>query len=385
MDAPPAASTRRGRQRLRERLLDGFEGRTGLLRFWHLQRQHTVPAKLPWYYYLGSLLLLFAAIQVATGILLLLYYEPTPSAAHESVARIISEVRFGWIVRSLHYWSSHAMVATLLLHLARVFLTASFKRPRELTWMLGVGLLLTVLGFAFTGYLLPWEQAAFWGTTVGSGIAGQAPWLGPFLKAMLRGGAQVGGATLTRFFALHVMLLPAALLVLLAAHLALVWKHGPSEPLARLAGTGAARDRRVRFFPVQARKEAAVACFVFAALLLWVAWRAAPLGDPADPLRTPEHVKPEWYFLFSYQALKYIPSRALPGGISTFQVAVLAQALPLLALLLWPYLERSPERRWRRRRAALSLFFLALLALLVLTYLGVYAGKTEPIFGIAVS
>ena len=362
---------------LLDRLRQGVEQRTGLRSLFTKLRQHTVPARLPWYAYLGGLLLFFLGIQTLTGILLLFYYQPSPATAHGSIEQIMGKVRFGWIVRGLHYWASHAMVITLALHLVRVFFTASFKRPREITWMLGVGLLIVVLGFGFTGSLLPWDQSAFWGATVGVNIAGQTPWIGPFLRALLRGGRHVGAATLERFFALHVIVLPGAIVALLAAHLALVWKHGPSHtPSNQGHDTGMAP-----FFPVHARKEAALACFVAAALLLWVAWLPAPLGEAANPLATPENVKPLWYFLFSYQALKFIPSLTLPGGLTTMQLAVLAHAVPVLGLLLWPFIERSPEPQWRRRRPALLLACLMIAALSLLTYLGAYAGGAEPLLG----
>ena len=369
-------------ERLGDRLAREFELRSGLLGLWARLRQHTAPARMAWYSYLGGALLLFFAVQAVSGVLLLFYYQPSPAAAHASIEQLMGEVRFGWIVRGLHYWASHAMVAALLLHLARVFFTASFKRPRELTWMLGVALLVVVLGFAFTGYLLPWDQTAYWGTTVGTSLTEQAPWVGAYLKAVLRGGRQVGAATLERFYAMHVVVLPAAMLVLLGGHLALVWKHGPSET-GKWRG---AQDRRLApFFPVQARKEAALACVVMALLLLWVAWRPAPLGLPADALHTPDNVKPAWYFLSSYQMLKYVPSFNLPAGLTTFQLAVGVQVLPFLLLLFWPFIERSPECSLRRRLMPMSLACLAIVIVALLTYPGVYAGGTEPIFGIDIS
>src|SRR5437870_10266613 len=184
--------------------------------------RHTI-----WYYFGGMTLFLFS-VQVVTGILLLLYYRPTAESAFESVQFIMAEVRFGWLIRSIHSWSANLMILTLFIHMASVYLTRAYRRPREATWISGVGLLVVVLGFGFSGYLLPWNKLAFFATQVGTQIVGSVPIVGAFLLRFLRGGENVTGATITRFYAFHVAILPATATALLALHLLLVQLYGMS-------------------------------------------------------------------------------------------------------------------------------------------------------------
>src|SRR5438034_10526319 len=184
--------------------------------------RHTI-----WYYFGGMTLFLFA-VQVVSGILLLLYYRPTAESAFESVQFIMAEVSFGWLIRSIHSWSANLMILTLFIHMASVYLTRAYRRPREATWISGVGLLVVVLGFGFSGYLLPWNKLAFFATQVGTQIVGSVPIVGSFLLRFLRGGESVTGATITRFYAFHVAILPATATALLALHLLLVQLHGMS-------------------------------------------------------------------------------------------------------------------------------------------------------------
>jgi quinol-cytochrome oxidoreductase complex cytochrome b subunit len=169
-------------------------------------------------YYLGGITLFFFIVQVITGILLTIYYQPTPEAAYSSILLIMNGVRFGWLIRSIHSWSASLMVLFCILHLLRVFFQAAYKKPREVTWILGVLLLLLTLGFGFTGYLLPWDQRAYWATTVGSQIAGALPVVGEALLRFLRGGAEITALTLSRFFGIHVLVLPISLAVVLLGH-----------------------------------------------------------------------------------------------------------------------------------------------------------------------
>ena len=181
-------------------------------------------------YYLGGITLFFFMVQVITGILLVLYYRPTPDEAYESILFIMNNVRFGWLVRSIHAWSANLMILFCFLHLIRVFVQGAYKPPRELTWVVGVILLGLTLGFGFTGYLLPWDQRAFWATTVGTDIAGSVPVVGPYLLRFLRVGQEVTAFTLNRFFGLHVMVLPLTLGAVLMIHLLLIHQTGLADP-----------------------------------------------------------------------------------------------------------------------------------------------------------
>jgi cytochrome b6 len=184
-----------------------------------------------WYFCLGGITFALFLIQGATGILLSLYYKPTPEAAYESILFIMNSVRFGWLIRSIHSWSASLMIATCVAHMLRVYITGAYKRPRELNWVAGVFLLLLTLGFGFTGYLLPWDQKALWGSTVGSEIVGVVPLIGGTLLGLLRGGAEITGLTLTRFYGIHMLVLPLLLLSFLAVHFVIIRRQGISGPL----------------------------------------------------------------------------------------------------------------------------------------------------------
>lgn len=182
-----------------------------------------------WWNTLGSASLFLFVVQAATGIFLTVYYTPSPDHAYDSIQYIMTGVAFGWLIRGIHHWGATLMVVVVFLHMVRVFVTASYKYPRELTWVIGVCLLLLTLGMGFTGYLLPWNQQAYWATTVGTSIAGTVPFLGPFIQNALRGGADLSALTLSRFFAAHIWILPALLVGLIGVHLYLIIKHGESQ------------------------------------------------------------------------------------------------------------------------------------------------------------
>ena len=181
-----------------------------------------------WWNTLGSASLFLFLLQGATGIFLSVYYTPSPDHAYDSIQYIMNGVAFGWLIRGIHHWGSSLMVLVVFIHMIRVFVTASYKYPRELTWVIGVGLLICTLGMGFTGYLLPWNQRAYWATTVGTSIAGTVPFIGPFIQNALRGGTDLSALTLSRFFAAHIWILPAALGGLIGVHIFLIIKHGES-------------------------------------------------------------------------------------------------------------------------------------------------------------
>ncbi|MBI4730905.1 MAG: cytochrome b N-terminal domain-containing protein [Chloroflexi bacterium] len=181
-----------------------------------------------WWNTLGSASLFLFVLQGLTGIFLTVYYTPSPDHAYDSIQYIMTGVEFGWLIRGIHHWGASLMVMVVFIHMLRVFVTASYKYPRELTWLIGVGLLLVTLGMGFTGYLLPWNQKAFWATTVGTAIAGSVPWVGEFILKALRGGTDLNALTLSRFFSAHIWILPVMLAGLIGVHLFLIIKHGES-------------------------------------------------------------------------------------------------------------------------------------------------------------
>ncbi|MFQ6057301.1 MAG: cytochrome bc complex cytochrome b subunit [Anaerolineae bacterium] len=181
-------------------------------------------------FFLGGITLFFFFVQGVTGILLALYYRPTPEAAYESILLIQNQVNFGWLIRSLHSWSANLMIVFCVLHLLRVYFQGAYKPPREMTWVVGVLLLAVTLAFGFTGYLLPWDQRAYWASTVGSEIAGAVPLVGSILLRFLRAGTDITALTLTRFFGIHVLVLPVTLTVLLLAHLFMIHQQGLFDP-----------------------------------------------------------------------------------------------------------------------------------------------------------
>lgn len=205
-----------------------FDERTSWRKVWEAIFLRKIP-KVNWFYTLGSATLFLAINQAITGILLTIYYVPTPDHAYNSVQYITNQVTLGWLVRGLHHWGASAMIVLVGLHMVRVVVFGAYKFPRELTWFTGVFLLLVVIGFGFTGYLLPWDQKAYWATTVGTRIAGTAPIIGDYLSRIIRGGNEISAVTLVRFFGAHVWVFPSLLALLIGVHLYLVIRNGISE------------------------------------------------------------------------------------------------------------------------------------------------------------
>src|SRR5947209_7440176 len=260
-----------------------------------------------WYYFGGMTLFLFA-VQVATGILLLLYYRPSAEGAFESVQFIMTEVKFGWLIRSIHSWSANLMIATLFIHMFSVYFLRAYRPPREMTWVSGALLLFIAIGFGFSGYLLPWNKLAFFATKVGTEIAGVVPIVGRPVLRFLRGGDDVTGGTLTRFFGFHVAVLPAIATALITVHVLLVQLHGMSVPPS-MEGK---EVKKMKFFPNFFLRDLIgwiLAIGVLAALAALFPWE---LGEKADAFASaPAGIKPEWYFLFMFQTLKWLPAKIL--------------------------------------------------------------------------
>ncbi len=316
--------------------------------------KYLLPRNINVWYTLGAVLLTLFALQIATGILLLVYYNPTTDEAFHSVQRIMNEVPFGWLIRTVHAVGSNVIVMALLLHMLSVLFMGSYKRPRELTWVAGFLLLLLSLGMCLTGYLLPWSQLSFWATTVATSSSREIPLVGDIAIRILRGGAMVGQPTLGRFFALHVIGFPLLFGLLVLFHLFCVRRVGISRPPfgpdwqpAEPSTTFHHEEHPggIPFFPHYVAKDAAIIAF-FLALLLGVVFFAPGLFfppaafEPADPFVTPKGIKPEWYFLWAYQTLKIFPSEFL--GLAV-------QGVTVTLLLVLPFLDGSPERRPGRR------------------------------------
>jgi quinol-cytochrome oxidoreductase complex cytochrome b subunit len=210
------------------RVLRWLDDRLGLTGIYRTVLDRKVP-KVNWAFTLGSATLFLVVLQVVTGVFLTVYYVPHPDQAYDSINYIMNDVAFGWLIRGLHHWGATLMVILVVLHMLRTFVYASYKYPREVTWVTGVLLLLVTLGMGFTGYLLPWNQRAYWATTVGTSIAGTVPFVGPIIEQALRGGTELSTLTLTRFFSAHIWMLPAALLGLLGVHVYLVIRLGISH------------------------------------------------------------------------------------------------------------------------------------------------------------
>jgi quinol-cytochrome oxidoreductase complex cytochrome b subunit len=213
-----------------ERVIDWLDERTEIRGIWAALMERNIPIGVNWWFTLGSATLFIFILQAVTGMFLAMYYSPSPDHAYDSIQFIMNEVMFGRVVRGLHHWGASAMVILITLHMLRVFIMGAYKYPREMTWVVGVILLLLTLGFGFTGYLLPWDEKAYWATTVGTNMAGTVPVIGGFLLKVLRGGSELGAVTLTRFYAIHMLVLPALTLVFVGIHLFLVIKQGISAP-----------------------------------------------------------------------------------------------------------------------------------------------------------
>ncbi|UCC49943.1 MAG: cytochrome b N-terminal domain-containing protein, partial [Gemmatimonadota bacterium] len=288
-----------------------LDERLGLGDFQKLALQKEVPIhRHTVWYYLGGMTLFLYLIQIATGILLLFYYRPSAEHAYESVQFLMAEVEFGWLVRSIHSWAANLMIFTAFLHLFSVMLLKAYRRPREVTWVSGVLLLGLALAFGFTGYLLPWNELAYFATRVGTQIVDAIPLIGRFTGRVLRGGADVTGATLTRFYAFHVAVLPMVTAFLLAIHLYVVQKHGMSVPpdVERRGGAKGAMP----FFPHFLLRDLVGWLSALAILAALAAYFPAELGEKADPfVSAPAGIKPEWYFMFMFQTLKYLPAHIL--------------------------------------------------------------------------
>ena len=319
-----------------------------------------------WYYFGGVSLFLFI-IQVVTGILLLLYYKGGEELAFESIQFIMSKVQFGWLIRSIHSWAANLFILAAMIHMFSVYFGKSYRKPRELTWLTGMLMFFLALGFGFSGYLLPWNELAFFATKVGTDIAGVVPFIGDSIMVFLRGGEDVTGATLSRFFGFHVAVFPGIFTLLLAIHLLLVQRQGMSEPIGMESDPGSER-KTMPFFPNFLLRDLLLWLIVLNLLAILAVFFPWELGRKADPFApAPAGIKPEWYFLFMFQTLKYIP-----GKIFIMDGELLGIFLFGAAGLLWvlvPFWDTQSSKGLRNRKINyIGLFAVGFI--IVLTILG---------------
>ena len=340
-----------------DRIGEWFDQRTGARRIREVLLDEPLPPGTGWAFTLGSILLGLMAVQLLTGAFLTMYYAPTPDHAYDSI-RFIDSLAPGRIVRGLHHFGASFIVIFLVLHLLTVVWYGAYKPPRELTWLCGLALFGLALAFALTGYLLPWDQRAYWATVVTINIARLTPVAGDAIAAVLQGGASVGALTLTRWYSVHVIFLPAALIVLIVAHLALMRRQGISGPLRPHEGEPSA------FYPFHAARDVVAISLVLAVLATMAFGGAPDLEPPADPTDATYIPRPEWYFLGLFQLLKYFPGRLEVVG------ALIVPGIVAALLVLLPWLDRGADRHPRRRPFVMSGVIAGLIGVVTLTALG---------------
>ncbi|MFZ0787355.1 MAG: cytochrome b N-terminal domain-containing protein [Candidatus Acidiferrales bacterium] len=338
--------------------------------------QHAVPRETAsWFYVFGSAAFVVFLLQIVTGILLALIYVPSAGEAWGSLQMLNHNVPLGWYIRALHGWGSNFMVAIVLIHMVQVFLFGAYKYPRELTWIVGVFLLLVTLGMAFTGQVLRFDQDAYWGLGIGASIASRVPLLGPSIVHLMLGGPIIAGATLSRFFALHVFVIPGLLIGFVAVHLLMVVKLGINEwPMPGRSVRKATYVKEYHeltkkdglpFVPGAIWKDLFFGAFVLLSIAA-CAYYFGPFGPsgPPDPTIIQTAPRPDFFFLWLYAVLSF-----LPPSMET-PVLLIGPVLAILALLLLPFIFGEGEKSWRRRPIAVLTILLAAVSLSALTQLG---------------
>ena len=285
-----------------------------------------------WWFCLGGTPAYLFVVQIVTGILLALYYQPSPATAYESIRYITNEATFGWFLRSMHKWAATLMIAAVILHQMRVYFTNAYRRPRELNWIIGMCLLMATLLTGFTGYSLVFEQLSYWGATVAANISDAVPFVGRFAKQMLLGGDEYNARTLSRFYILHAAVLPTTIVLLVVCHIAQVRMHGvtefpdPQEPPDR--------PRHFNFFPDHMLSELIIGLVLMIVLCALATVLPASMGPKADPLTTPEVIKPEWFFYVSFRWLK----------LFSLSFAVISSGFIVGAMFVWPWIDKVLRR-----------------------------------------
>ena len=346
----------------KRRILDWFDHRTGIETAIRNFLYEEIPGSSGWHQVFGSVAVFLFLVQAFTGILLAFNYAPTPGDAYNSLKYIIGEVTGGRLIHGLHHWGASMMIVVVVLHMTQVFLSGAYKKPREATWMVGVLLLLITLGFGLTGYLLPWDNRAYWGTVVTTQIAGQVPLVGSYLSRFLATNGSVGVVTFARFYGLHVLILPPLTTFLVMFHIYLVRKHGVAPTPGEVAPPK-------KFFPEQMLKDVIAVFAAFVALYSMALFVAVPLGGLADPTDLNYIPRPDWYFLFLFQALKFFKGSLEPVG------SVLLPTLGVLALILTPFVDRGKLVKITQRTTAFGVAVFAAVGWAALTFAAI---KTTP-------
>jgi len=308
-----------------------------------------------WWFALGGTPAYLFVIQIVTGILLSFYYEAAPQRAYESIQYITKEAAYGWYFRSLHKWGATFMIAAVILHQTRVYFTAAYRKPRELNWVIGMGLLLTTLMLGFTGYSLAFEQLSYWGATVASNITDQVPVVGPVLKQFILAGQTYNQRTLPRFYIVHAAVLPATMVILLVIHIAFIRMLGISE--LRFEDEPATGPQHYSFFPDHLYTEIILGLSLMVILSALATIFPATMGPKANPLSTPEVIKPEWYFYTAFRWLKLFSG--------TF--AVLSSGLIVVMMIVWPWIDGLVRRITRWEEISTYLGIVAVVLLIGLT------------------
>lgn len=337
---------------MRKTLVDWIEAvdrRTGLHSGLRRFLYEEIPASSGWHQVFGSVALFLILIQFFTGAMLAFNYAPTPGDAYSSLRYILTEVTAGRLMRGLHHWGASMIIVIVVLHMVQVFLWGAYKKPREGTWVVGVILLLLTLAYGLTGYLLPWDNRAYWGTVVTTQIGATVPILGPYVSRLLASTGDIGVVTFARFYGLHVLLLPPATLLLIGFHVYLVRRHGVAP------APGDEDKPKKSFFPEQVFKDTVAVFIAFAILFVMAVVVRVPLERMADPTDTTFTPRPEWYFLFLFQTLK-----AFNGPLEVVGTVVLP-TLAILALILAPFIDRGKATRVRQRTLAFGVVALAAL------------------------
>src|SRR3984885_3445789 len=332
-----------------DQFIEAFDRRTGLHSGLQQFLYEEIPASSGWHQVFGSVALFLILIQFFTGVMLAFNYAPTPGDAYSSLRYILTEVTAGRLMRGLHHWGASMLIVIVVLHMVQVFLWGAYKKPREGTWVVGVILLLLTLAYGLTGYLLPWDNRAYWGTLVTTKIGASVPLVGPYVSRLLGSTGDIGVVTFARFYGLHVLLLPPATMLLIGFHVYLVRRHGVAP------GPQDEAKPKKSFFPEQVFKDTVAVFIAFVILFIMAVAVRVPLERMADPTDTSYIPRPEWYFLFLFQTLKVFEGPLEVAG------TVVLPTLAILALVLTPFIDHSRIVRLRQRTLAFGIVILAAL------------------------
>ena len=308
-----------------------------------------------WWFALGGTPAYLFIVQIFTGILLAFYYSAAPATAYESVRFITEDVAFGWFIRSVHKWAATLMIAAVILHQIRVFFTGAYRRPREINWFVGMSLLLCTLMTGFTGYSLVFEQLSYWGATVGANIADTTPLIGGFLKNMMLAGDTYNDATLSRFFILHAAVLPVTMVLLIAVHITIIRLQGVTE--FRFKDEAQGTPKTFNFFPDHLYTELTIGLVLMILLSALATIFPATMGSPADPLQTPEVIKPEWFFYVAFRWLKLFGATA----------AILSMGFIVFAMFAWPLIDGWIRKNTKYQEASVWIGIAGAVAVISLT------------------